>query len=408
MSDNAQEKAKLLIKEQAELVMGEYRPRLEAIEKALAKGDSTAELTATIEKMDSKISELQAALDATNATMKSANFTTGSDSNDRIEADYTASFVKSLTGSRLSDAELSLVADYHKSWNVSANTAAGYAIPKAMAAEIIRQVETTVPFFSLSGSYTTASKEVPFLVQTGKGTAGLATEVATSANTAEGTIEEVRIRAYDMDAEPSLTRELLEDAAFDLVGFLTQNAADDIADLFGNLIVNGTGNAQPKGLVASANTTSTYAVIKVVDANPASNTAMFDLDDLFEVKYDLNPRYTKNGNAWVVARSVAKEMRKFKDNQGQYLWQPSLQVGQPAVFDGDAVYESPYLAAATADALSAFFGDWKAGSAIVRHTGGSFALNDPYTNKRLVKIYIKERLGFGTIDARALRALKLA
>lgn len=397
------EKAKALVKEQAELVFNPFREKLEELEKTAARGESVNELNATIEKMNDRISELQTELDTTNATMKAGSFDAGSSKGNKIEENYTEAFVKSLTGGRLSDIEVTVMADYQKSMNVSSNTAGGYLVPKAMATEIMRQVEAKVPFFSLSEIRNTMSLESPFLVQVTKGTAGLPTEVAVSANTAEGTIEEVRIRAYDIDAEPSVTRTLLEDAAFDVAAFVTWNAADVIGDTFGNLIVNGSGTNQPKGLSNSANTTSTYTVIKEVDST-ANNS--FELDDLIDLKFDLDARYAANPCAFVVSRSAVKTMRKLKDNYGQYLWQPSLQVGAPAMFDGDAVFESPYIEALADGSRSVFYGDWKKGTAIVRHTGGTYAITDPFTNKRLLKVYLKERLGFGTVDARALRALK--
>lgn len=397
MSDVNQEKAKALVKEQATIVFNEYREKLDARFEDVVNKDSIA-------KMDARLDEIQTQLDAANAMLKGGEFTTGSDKGDRAEADYAAAFTKSLSGAKMTDSDEAVISNYHKSWNVSVSTAAGYLIPKAMASEIIRQVEAKVPFFGLSENRGTASLESAFLVQTGKGTAGLATEVATSANTAEGAINEVRIKAYDIDAEPSVTRTLIEDAGFDVVEFITWNAADVIGDTFGNLIVNGSGSAQPKGLLASANTTSTFEIIKEVTSG-ANNS--FTFDDLIDLKYDLNARYATNTTAFVMSREAVKIARKFKDTQGQYLWQPALVAGQPALIDGDAVYVSPYIDAVADGTRPVFYGDWKTGSAIVRHTGGDTILTDPYTNKRLIKVYTKQRLGFGTVDARALRVLKI-
>lgn len=396
---------KAVIKEQAQLVFNDYLP---AIEKSIT--DKSGELAAVITKMDNRLDELQSSIDATNALVKSEKVTTGSDKGDRLSDDYTAIFTKALAGRRLSDAELTITADYQKSWNVSAATAAGYLVPTDFATDIMKQVEAQVPFMSLSTQRNTTFPSSAFMVQTGKGTAGVGTEVATSANTAEGTVQEVMISVYDIDAEPSLTRTLLEDAAFDVLGFIKENAADAIGDKFGAFTILGAGTTEPKGLLASANTTSTYAVIKVVtaatyDANNGID-GYFDADDLFEVKYDLDPRYAGNCS-WVVARTALKTMRKLKDANGQYLWQPSLVVGAPASFDGDAVYQSPYVSTVADNAISAYYGDFKKGTAVVRHTGGSWAIVDEITSRKLVKVYLKERLGFGVVDARALRALKV-
>lgn len=393
------DKAKALVKEQAELVLNEYREKLDARFEDVVTKDAIA-------KMDERLDALQTELDAANATLKAGSFTSGSDKGDRAEEDYTAVFTKSLRGERFTDAEEMVVSDYHKTWNVSTSTAAGYLVPKAMAAEIIRQVEAKVPFFSLSEIRGTASLESPFLVQTGKGTAGVPTEVAVSANTAEGSIQEIRIKAFDIDAEPSVTRTLIEDAGFNVVEFITWNAADVIGDTFGAQIIAGTGTTQPLGLANTTHSaTSSYALIKEV-LSTANNT--FTFDDIIDLKYDLNARYAANPCAFVMSRDAVKVARKLKDKDDQYLWQPALVAGAPAVLDGDPVYVSPYIDSVADGELPVFYGDWKRGTAIVRHTGGDFMLTDPYTNKRLIKVYTKQRLGFGTVDARALRVLKVA
>lgn len=395
---DAQEKAKALVKEQASLVFNEYREKLDARFEDVVTKES-------IEKMDNRLDELQTALDEANAVLKASSFTTGSDKGDRAEEDYVAAFTKSLRGDRFSDAEEMVVTNYHKTWNVSTSTAAGYLIPKQMASEITRQIEAKVPFFSLSEIRGTASLESAFLIQTGKGTAGLPTEVAISGNTAEGSIQEIRIKAYDIDAEPSVTRTLVEDSGFNVIEFITWNAADVIGDTFGNLIIGGTGSAQPLGIANTTHSASSYDKIKYVTST-ANNS--FTFDDLIDLKYDLDARYAVNPCAFVMSRDALKLVRKFKDsNDGQYLWQPALTAGAPSTIDGDAVYVSPYIDAVADGEFPVFYGDWKKGTAIVRHTGGDFMLTDPYTNKRLIKVYTKQRLGFGTVDARALRVLKV-
>lgn len=409
MSESAQDRARALIKEINQDFFNDYTPRLEALEKAQAKNEGAAELRATIEKMDERFSDLQAQLDKANAEAVASSFTRGSDKADRLEKDATAIYAKQVLNQRLTDTEEVTINNYYqKTWNVSSSTAAGNLVPESFATEIMKQVELEVPFFQLADLRDTDRAGSTWLVQTSKGTAGVGTEVATSANTAEGAIAEVTISLVDIDAEPSVTRTLLEDSAFDVLAFIRENASEAIADKFGDIVVNGQGayNGLIDELAANSGVASAYDNIAVVDALDVAGNTYFDMDDIIELKYAVPSRYRRQGRCSFVAGDEAiKLMRKLKDNNGQYLWQPSAVEGAPNRFDGDAVYESPYMPASASGAAALFYGDFKKGLGIVNHVGGMVSVIDPYTNKKLIKHFMKHRMGAGIVDGRALRAL---
>lgn len=409
-------KAKELIREVNKEFENEYKPRLEAIEKAAAKNESVAELTATVTKMDENLNRLQKELDEANAVLKASKFTHGSDRADNMEKSYTEVFLKQVRGGRLSDAESRLAADYTKAFASAGGTGTngGLTVPKGYADMIQAQVERKVPVISMADFRTVSTGESQWLIQSTVSASEFTNESNASVNTSTASIPEVLIRAYDVSAEPWITRELLEDTAIDMEAFLLNDITNSIADTFGAKLIAGSGTGEALGILTSG--ASTQANINSVVELDAANSLVvgapaggFTLDDLYDVKYDLNPRYVVPGQmAWMLGNAAIKAMRKFKDNEGQYLWQPSQQIGQPALFDGDPVLYTPSMPALTAaaDIDVAVYGNFRMGLGVVKHALGDFILRDEYTNKKYVKFYMKQRWGAGVTDGRALRILR--
>ena len=87
-----------------------------------------------------------------------------------------------------------------------------------------------------------------------------------------------------------------------------------------------------------------------------STAAFFGYEDLLDLKYGAAAPYRLVGN-WVMSNGAIKQVRKFKDKNGQYLWEPAVAQGQPDLFDGQPVYEDPGLAAPASATKSVVYGD---------------------------------------------------
>jgi len=403
MSDMAQ-KARDLIKEINVEFENEYKPRLEALEKAQANGAPVDAIKSQIEAVDNRLNAIQRELDETQTAMKSASFA-GSDKAVNLEKQYAEIVSTKLLKSKnpsLTAAEQAVVDSYTKSMNVATANNGGVLVPTDTATSIMRQIEAMVPFLGLANVRQTSFAETSFLVQTGKAASAAGTETSGASDSTAPTIEEVLIRAGHIEAEPHVTRELLEDSAVDVMQFIQSDIAESIGDTFGAQIV--------AALLAAGGATSAYNSIKEIDA-AAGTVGEFTLDDLYDVKYDLDRRYKLPGQtAWVMGDEAMKIMRKLKDNNGQYLWQASSQVGEPNVFDGEPVYFTPNMPsiAGTADVDAVIYGNFNKGLGIVQHVGGNFIVVDEITNKKYVKFYTKQRWGAGVVDGRGLRILRTA
>jgi len=106
-------------------------------------------------------------------------------------------------------------------------------------------------------------------------------------------------------------------------------------------------------------------------------------------------------------RKTQSVLRKFKDGQGHYLWQPPAAVGQPATLMGFPVVEAEDMPVITAGAPAIAFGDFRRGYLVVDRAGVR-VLRDPYSAKPYVLFYTTKRVGGGVQDFNAIKLLKFA
>ena len=154
------------------------------------------------------------------------------------------------------------------------------------------------------------------------------------------------LNAYKAGTLMKVSEELLEDSAFDLDAYIRGEFGLRIGVLENTAYVAGDGSGKPTGV-------ATQASAGVTAAGAAAITA----DELIDLFHALSPPYRRNAT-WVLKDSTIKLVRKLKDSDGQYLWQPGLQAGAPDVLLGKPVYADPDMAAATTGLVSALFGDF--------------------------------------------------
>ncbi|MFF7180144.1 phage major capsid protein [Streptomyces sp. NPDC008121] len=166
--------------------------------------------------------------------------------------------------------------------------------------------------------------------------------------------------AYKYGALMQVSTELLTDSAVDLEGFLARQAGRALGNSFGTAAITGTGSNQPGGLVTSA-TAGVTGGTGVAGAPTADN-----LIDLF---YSVIAPYRNSRSAgWIMDDTTIAAVRKLKDENGQYLWAPSLQAGTPDTLLGKPVYTDTNVAAIALNAKSVIFGDISA--YYIRFAGG--------------------------------------
>ncbi len=129
-------------------------------------------------------------------------------------------------------------------------------------------------------------------------------------------------------------------------------------------------------------------------------------DKLIDLAYAVRSSYRANGS-FLMNRSTQSVLRKLKDGQGNYIWQPSTTPGEAPSLMGFPVYESEDMPDIAAGSTSIAFGDFKRGYLIVDRVGIR-VLRDPYSAKPYVLFYTTKRVGGGVQDFDAIKLLKFA
>jgi HK97 family phage major capsid protein len=156
--------------------------------------------------------------------------------------------------------------------------------------------------------------------------------------------------AYKYGLSIQVSSELVADTGFDLLGYLARQAGRAVGNALGADLVTGNASSKPSGIVQTATTGVTGAT------TGASGT--FTADELIDLYYSVIAPYRASTScAWMMKDATLARVRKLKDSQNQYLWQPGLQVGAPDLLLGKTVYTDPNVAAVATSAKSVIFGD---------------------------------------------------
>lgn len=213
-------------------------------------------------------------------------------------------------------------------------------------------------------------------------------------------------------ADPTLGSAALTTTAFKALGYVSMEAEED--ELVGLLNIIAKSQGRSIGLGFGSTLTSTIVTAATNGGTAAgkgggggtagtATNAFIGYEDLLDLKYGRAVPYRMVG-AWVMANSAIKIVRKFKDGQGDYLWRPAIALGQPDMFDGNPVYEDPYLAAVASATKSVLFGDPSA--VVIKQMPLRIATSQDYQfNLDTVAIKTVYRAGGALPDAAALAYL---
>lgn len=165
---------------------------------------------------------------------------------------------------------------------------------------------------------------------------------------------------------------LLDDAAVDIEAWISSEVDTVFAEQEGTAFVNGDGTSKPKGFLAyttvadSAWSWGNLGYIATGAAGAFKTTGASDT--LIDTIYSLKAGHRPNAN-FVMNRKTQAEVRKLKDGDGRYLWQPPATAGEAASLVGFPVVEAEDMPDIAAIALSIAFGDFRAGYLVVDRTG---------------------------------------
>ena len=217
----------------------------------------------------------------------------------------------------------------------------------------------------------------------------------------------LRIPVHTVMARTDLSRNLLEDSAQNLLGMMSELFSESMAIDEDTQFISGTGGGRPYGVLGDRSGAEVVPVNGVTVANSGAAAALTG-DGLVDLSESIADQY-KGSAVFAMKRSVRQAIRKFKDGNGNYLWQPSYQQGQPGNLLGYSVVGSESLPAVSANNHPVIFGDWK-GYMIVDRVGMTVErITDSTlmgTNK--VAVFARRRLGGQVIEPWRFSAQKIS
>ncbi len=303
----------------------------------------------------------------------------------RASAEYKEDFDRHLRGKPL----------LHNVLSESTDTDGGYLVPEEFEKQILDGLtEANVIRLLAKTIKTNNDRKIPVAV--GHSVANWTAENAafTESNPTFGQKE---IDAYKLTDLVRISVELLQDSAFNLEEYI----ANEFIRAFGiaeeQAFCVGTGSGQPTGIF-----TANGGTVGVTAAATNAVTA----DELITLIYSLKSPYRRNAKFLMNDATVAA-VRKLKDLNGSYLWQPSVQSGQPDKLLGYELYTSPYVPTAAAGALTVAFGDFQNYWIADRSGRTVQRLNELYATNGQVGYVATERVDGKVILPEGIKLLKM-
>lgn len=249
-------------------------------------------------------------------------------------------------------------------WNVMRNKAAGYEVlnalqvgtdseggylvPDEFERTLVQSLEEENIFRSLATIIQTSSGDRKIPVVASKGTASWVDEEGAIPDS-DDTFGQVSIGAYKLATMIKVSEELLNDSVFNLEQYIAKEFGRRIGAKEEEAFFVGDGTGKPTGIFNSTGGAG-------LGITAASATAI-TVDEIIDLFFSLKSPYRKNA-IFLMNDATVKAIRKLKDGNGQYLWQPSITAGQPDTVLNRPVKTSAYVPTIAAGAKTIAFGDF--------------------------------------------------
>ncbi|WP_323014405.1 phage major capsid protein [Devosia sp.] len=297
-----------------------------------------------------------------------------------------------------------------KALSVGVSADGGYVVPADTEGEITRLMTAVSPIRAIAGVRQVSGSVYKRPVTVSGPATGWVGETAARPTTNSQTLAELSYPTTELYAMPAATSAFLDDAAVDVGQWIADEVNAAFAAQETTAFVSGDGVNKPTGFLAASSVAEAswqwgklgYVATGAAGALPASNAS----DVLVDLVYALKAGYRQNAS-WVMNRKTQAALRKLKDVDGNYLWQPAGSADGRARLMGFDLVEAEDMPNIGANSLSIAFGDFRRGYLIVDRQGVS-VLRDPFSSKPYVLFYTTKRVGGGVADYDAIKLLKFA
>ena len=315
----------------------------------------SAEDTAAYEKMEQEVVDLgkeierlerQAAIDAEldkpvsePITNKPNNNPDGEEKKGRATDRYKKTFWNAMRRKNFYDVENAL--------QVGTDSEGGYLVPDEFEHTLVEALEEENFFRGIATVIQTSSGDRKIPVVATKGTASWIDEEGAYPES-DDSFGQVSIGAYKVATMLKVSDELLNDSVFDLEAYISKEFGRRIGTKEEEAFFTGDGKGKPTGIFNAAGGASDGVT---------TAAASITFDDVMDLFYALKSPYRRKA-VWVLNDTTVKALRKLKDNNGNYIWQPSVQAGQPDMILNRPYHTSAYVPEVAAGAKVMAFGDF--------------------------------------------------
>jgi HK97 family phage major capsid protein len=273
----------------------------------------------------------------------------------------------------------------------------GYTVPDEFEHTLVQALEEENVMRGLVHVITTSSGDRKIPLVTSKGSAQWVEEEATIPES-DDSFGQVTLSAHKVGSMIRICEELLHDSAFDLAAYITGEFARRVGAAEEEAILTGDGSHKPTGLL--------HASLGAETGVTAAAVAAITTDELLDLQHSLKAGYRRKA-CWIMNDATVKLLRKLKDGQGQYLWQPGLLLGQPDTLLNQRVLTSNYMPLPTAGNKAILYGDYGYYWLADREGRSLQRLNELYAAADQVGFKITQRVDGRLVLREAVKVLSM-
>ena len=322
---------------------------------------------------------------------------------------YKSAFFKLVCGTTLD----SLSSDERKAMSAGSDPDGGYLLPQSTVGRVVAKIYEQSTMRRIANVQNISTEKIEGLIDNNEADAGWVSELGTRSDSTTPQLGKWEIETHELYAMPKISQKLIDDAATDVEAWLAAKVADKFARVEGTAFATGNGAGKPRGLfsyttAATADDSRAWGVFEHVKTGTNGDfNSTTKADPLLDLIGAFKDQYLQDAQ-WLMRREVRTKLRKLRGATSDlYLWEPSLQMGQPDRLNGYPVNIDQYVPALATDSLSLAFGDFREAFAIIDRIGIR-TLRDPYTAKPYIVFYSTKRTGSGAVNFEAVKFLKFA
>lgn len=271
----------------------------------------------------------------------------------------------------------------------------GYLVPEEYDSRLIRKLTEENVIRKLANHITTAGQHKINIAATTPAAAWI--DEGGALTFGDATFAQINLDAHKLHVAVKVTEELLYDSAFPLENYIIDEFGKALGNAEEDAFINGNGTGKPLGILAATG----GAEVGVTAAATTAITA----DEIINLIYSLKRPYRKNA-VFLMNDATIAIVRKLKDNNGVYLWQPALTAGEPDRLLGYPVYTSQYMPTVAAGSKSIVFGDLSYYDIGDRGTRSFAELRELFAGNGMIGFVAKERVDGKLVLPEAVKVLK--